>query len=82
MRDEQPDGTYMQQKIQSVLIHGRALLFYVVPPYVETGMNLSVSALMDALQYVDPRTEVVRFQFDGNSIRRKYDRICNTCVLD
>ena len=65
MRDEQPEGTYLQQKIQSVLIHGKVLVFYVVPPYVANGMNLSVSTVLDSLQYLDPRTEVVRFQFDG-----------------
>jgi hypothetical protein len=65
LRDEQPEGTFVQQKIQSVLIHGKALVFYAIPPYVENGMNLSVSTVLDSLQYVDPRTEVVRFQFDG-----------------
>jgi hypothetical protein len=55
----------VQQKIQSVLIHGKALLFYVAQPYMELGMNLSVSTVVDALRYVDPRTEIVRFQFDG-----------------
>ena len=55
----------MAQKIQSVLIHGKALIFYPIPPYVQKGMNLTVSTILDALQYVDPRTEAVRFQFDG-----------------
>ena len=65
LRDEQPEGTYVAQKIQSVLIHGKALVFYPIPPYVQKGMNLTVSTILDALQYVDPRTEAVRFQFDG-----------------
>jgi hypothetical protein len=65
IRDEQAKNTYVQQKIQSVLIHGVALLFYVVTPFVPLGMNLTVSTLMDSLQYLDPRTEVVRFQYDG-----------------
>jgi len=65
VRNEQGNNTYIQQKIQSILIHGTALLFYVVTPYVELGMNLTISTLMDALQYLDPRTEIVRFQYDG-----------------
>ena len=65
LRDEQAENTYVPQKIQSVLIHGKVLLFYVIPPYVDHGMNLSVSTVLDALEYVDPRTECVRFQFDG-----------------
>ena len=65
LRDEQADNTYVPQKIQSVLIHGKILLFYVIPPYVDHGMNLSVSTVLDSLEYVDPRTECVRFQFDG-----------------
>jgi hypothetical protein len=65
VRNEQGNNTYVQQKIQSVLIHGVILLFYVVTPHVELGMNLTVSTLLDALQYVDPRTEIVRFQYDG-----------------
>ena len=55
----------MPQKIQSVLIHGRALIFYVVSPFVPTGMDLTVSCLVDALGYVDPRVKVIRFQYDG-----------------
>jgi hypothetical protein len=65
VRGEKQDGTFVPQKIQSVLIHGRALIFYAVPPCVELGMNLTVSCLVDAMQYVDPRTRVIRFQYDG-----------------
>ena len=65
VHDEQADGTFVQQKIQSVLIHGVALVFYAVTPCVPLGMDLTVSTLVDALQYVDPRTRVVRFQYDG-----------------
>jgi hypothetical protein len=65
IRGEAQEGTYVPQKIQSVLIHGRALLFYVVPPYVSTGMDLTVSCLVDAFSRVDPRVRVIRFQYDG-----------------
>ena len=65
VHNEQADGTFVQQKIQSILIHGVALLFYVAEPHVHTGMDLTVSTLIDALQYVDPRTRIVRFQYDG-----------------
>jgi len=68
IRDEQGNNTYVQQKIQSILIHGVALIFYVVTPCVSLGMNLTISSLLDALQYVDPRTEVVRFQYDGERV--------------
>jgi hypothetical protein len=64
-RDEQAEGTFVQQKIQSVLIHGVALIFYVVTPCVPLGMNLTVSSVIDALQYLKPTTRAVRFQFDG-----------------
>jgi hypothetical protein len=65
VRGEAVEGTFVPQKIQSVLIHGRALVFYVVPPFVKSGMDLTVSCLIDAMQYVDPRTRVIRFQYDG-----------------
>ena len=65
VRGEASDKTYVPQKIQSVLIHGRALLFYIVCPFVHHGMDLTVSCLVDALSYLDPRTNIVRFQFDG-----------------
>jgi hypothetical protein len=70
VRGEAQEGTYVPQKIQSVLIHGKALIFYVVPPFVAPGMDLTVSCLVDALKYVDPRTKVVRFQFDGETPQR------------
>ena len=63
------EGTYVPQKIQSVLIHGRALVFYVVPPYVANGMDLTISCLVDALQYVDPMTSTIRFQYDGKLLK-------------
>ena len=66
MRDEQADGTFVAQKIQSVLIHGVALIFYPITPNVPLGMDLTVSCLIDALQYLDPRVRKVRFQYDGN----------------
>jgi hypothetical protein len=66
LRNEKGNNTYVPQKIQSILIHGIALLFYVVTPCVALGMNLTISTVIDAIQYLDPRTEVVRFQFDGN----------------
>ena len=65
IRGDDQEGTFVPQKIQSVLIHGTALLFYAVPPSVATGMDLTVSCLVDAMSYVDPRTKVVRFQYDG-----------------
>lgn len=65
VRDEKGNNTFVQQKIQSVLIHGVALVFYVVTPNIELGMNLTISTLLDALQYIDPRTEVIRLQYDG-----------------
>jgi len=65
VRGEATDGTFVPQKIQSVLFHGRALVFYVVPPFVKSGMDLAVSCLIDAMQYVDPRTRTLRFQYDG-----------------
>ena len=67
VRGEAADKTYVPQKIQSVLIHGRALLFYIVSPFVHHGMDLTVSCLVDSLAYLDPRTNIVRFQFDGRS---------------
>jgi len=80
LRDEQADNTYVQQKIQSVLIHGKALIFYAAQPYVELGMNLSVSTVLDALEYVDPRTEIVRFQFDGEYAHIKF--VMNVMIME
>ena len=65
VHDDNADGTFVPQKIQSVLMYGVALIFYVATPYVPLGMDLTVSTLIDAIQYIDPRTRVVRFQYDG-----------------
>ena len=62
---EQESNSFVEQKIQSVLIHGVALSFYVVTPFVSTGMDLTVSVLLDALSLLSPEVETVRFQMDG-----------------
>jgi hypothetical protein len=65
LRNEAGEDTFVKQKIQSVLIHGRALIYYVFPPYVKNGMDLTASVLVDALRYISPQVSVVRFQYDG-----------------
>ncbi len=65
MRSEYEKDSNLQQKLQTILIHGEKLLFYVAPPFISRGMDLSVSTLLDALLYVKPTVEVVRLQFDG-----------------
>ena len=65
VRVEQESNSFVEQKIQSVLIHGVALSFYVVTPFVSTGMDLTVSVLLDALSLLSPEVETVRFQMDG-----------------
>ena len=44
-------------------------------------MNLTISTLIDALQYVDPRTENIRFQYDGNIFTFSIPRIYSRCFL-
>ncbi len=62
---EQASDSCVEQKIQSVLIHGVALCFYVAVPFVPKGMDLTVSVLLDALLLLPPEVQFVRFQFDG-----------------
>jgi hypothetical protein len=38
-------------------------------------MNLTISTLVDALQYVDPRTEIVRFQYDGKKFNQRKKKV-------
>jgi len=65
VRMEQASDSCVEQKIQSVLIHGVALCFYVAVPFVPKGMDLTVSVLLDALLLLPPEVQFVRFQFDG-----------------
>ncbi len=65
VRMEQATDTFVEQKIQSVLIHGVGLYFYVVVPFVSKGMDLTVSVLLDALTVIPPEVQYIRFQFDG-----------------
>lgn len=65
VHNESPDGAVLEQKIQTVLIHGKALNMYICTPYMKKGSALTVSTLLDSLTHVDDAVECVRFQFDG-----------------
>jgi hypothetical protein len=65
VHNESPDGAVLEQKIQTVLIHGKALNMYICTPYMRKGSAFTVSTLLDSLTYVDDAVECVRFQFDG-----------------
>lgn len=74
------EDSQLAQKIQTVLIHGKVLNMYIVPPYIETGAALTISTLLHSLLHVDPRVEIVRFQFDGErplclSVSHSWDNI-------
>ena len=69
--NDTPENCYVNQKIQTVLMHGRALNMYVAMPFMECGATLTVSTLLDSLEYMDPRVEEIRFQFDGNELSDK-----------
>ena len=66
LHNDTPENSFVEQKIQTVLVHGKALNMYVAMPFMECGASLTVSTILDALEYVDARVETVRFQFDGN----------------
>jgi hypothetical protein len=55
------------QKLQTVLMHGTGIRFYVVPPFISKGMDLTVFSILDSLWDVPPSVEEVRLQFDGGS---------------
>lgn len=63
--NDTPENSFVEQKIQTVLIHGKALNMYVAMPFMECGASLTVSTILDSLEHIDPRVETVRFQFDG-----------------
>ncbi len=65
LHNDSPENSFIEQKIQTVLIHGKALNMYVAMPFMECGASLTVSTILDSLENVDPRVETVRFQFDG-----------------
>jgi hypothetical protein len=65
VHNESPDGAVLEQKIQTVLIHGKALNMYICTPCMKKGAALTVSTLLDSLTHVDDAVECVRFQFDG-----------------
>ncbi len=65
LHNDTPENSVVEQKIQTVLVHGKALNMYVALPFMECGASLTVSTILDALEYVDPKVQTIRFQFDG-----------------
>ena len=74
-REEKPDSA-VEQKIETVIVHGTVTNFYVCPPFIPTGMNLTVSVLLDSLLDVPPEVEVLRIQFDGIPLFPLFYSIC------
>jgi hypothetical protein len=57
----------MVHQIQTVLIHGSRIRFYVLVDAVGKGMNLTVSCLADSLEHVKPTASELRIQCDSGS---------------
>jgi hypothetical protein len=70
------ENCYVNQKIQTVLMHGRALNMYVCMPFMESGAALTVSTLLDSLEDMDASVEEIRFQFDGMDKFVRYHVSC------
>ena len=65
VRNEAVQGNYVQQKIQTVLMHGVGLHFHVIQPYMEQGGNATVETLLHSLSFLSKKVKEVRLQFDG-----------------
>ena len=65
MRNEALENSYVDQKMQTVLVHHRKLFFFMIGPFVARGANLTASTLLAALQGIDPKVRIIRFQHDG-----------------
>ena len=72
----------VQQKIQSVLIHGRCLQFYVFTPVTQSGMNMTCSVLLKAMLQLDGRVKKVRLQVDGENITNTMHYHCTVLFTD
>ena len=64
----------MDQRIQTVLMHGLRLMFYVFPPFVAKGADVTVSCLMNAIMHIPPEVRSVRLQVDGKFLRSQLRR--------
>jgi hypothetical protein len=59
-------------QIQTVLVHGVKIRFYVLNDAVPKGMNLTVSCLSDSLDLIQPTVSELRIQCDGGSENNNY----------
>jgi hypothetical protein len=59
-------------QIQTVLVHGSKIRFYVVNDAVAKGMNLTVSCLSDSLDLIKPTAKLLRLQCDSGSENNNY----------
>ncbi len=64
------ENTYIDQKMQTVLLHHKKLFFFMSPPYVRRGANLTASTLLHVLPYISPKVRTLRIQHDGKDERR------------
>ena len=60
------------QKLQTVLMHGVGIRFYISPPFISKGMDLTVFTLMDSLFTLPTTVDTVRLQYDGGSENVNY----------
>ncbi len=70
-------GDYLQhsaliQKLQSVLMHGVGIHFYIIPPFISKGMDCTVLTILHSLWALPPSVEEIRLQFDGGSENVNY----------
>ena len=65
---ELSEDDMMEQKMQTVLMHGIGLRFYPFGPFVAHGMNKTVSVLLDTLLDIPVELRILRWQIDGNYI--------------
>ena len=81
MRNEAESNTFIEQKIQTVLIHQRKLLFFMAPEFVPRGGNLTASCVLASLPYIGPEVRVVRFQHDGKRSSLQCLLTISNCIM-
>lgn len=69
---EYVSNSALVQKLQSVLMHGKGIRFYVIPPFISKGMDCTVLTIVHSLWELPPSVEEIRLQFDGGSENVNY----------
>jgi hypothetical protein len=72
VRGEYISDASLHQKLQTILIHGIGIWFFVSTPCIPKGMDLTVLSILQVLSELPDTVEEVRMQFDGGSENVNY----------